>query len=258
MTTAFVDQRNYGAALSCPRPQNDAGIRLVCFPHSGGGPELYRPWADALAPDIEVWTVTLPGHGRRWREPFVADWQYLIAELARAISSNVPQPIALFGHSLGALLAYETAHLLTGPLQPIHLFVSARAHPAHTFRIEIPEDDGELLALVDDVYRGVPEPIKNNPELARNFVPALRADLELGANYVHRPNRMVPVPITALGGVDDATVAADDLAMWREYTSDGFTWRQFPGDHFYLRPSETGVLRTVRSRLARRSTGSMP
>ncbi len=227
-------------------------MRLVCFPHSGAGPELYRSWADALGPEIEVHTITLPGRGRRWREPFTVAWEPLLDEFAEAIGDRVRPPFSLFGHSLGALFAYEIAHRLTSAE---HLFVSARASPARTPRIAIPADDAELLELVDQLYDGVPGQIKDNPELARHFMPALRADMELGAHYTHRPDRIVRTPITALGGLDDATVDATDLAAWRPYTTAAFTWRQFPGGHFYPRQSETAVLRVIRRRLVPRTTG---
>ncbi|WP_280272607.1 thioesterase II family protein [Nocardia wallacei] len=255
MTTTFTDPGIASAALNRPRAQRDARMRLVCFPHSGAGPELFSAWADGLAPDIEVWTVTLPGRGRRWREPFAREWVPLVTALSDSISQQVPRPLALFGHSLGALLAYETAHRLAAHEPPEHLFVSARASPERTRRIPIPEDDGELLALVDHLYAGVPGQVRDSPELARHFAPALRADLELGARYPHRPGRTLPIPITALGGLDDATVGTDDLAAWRAYTSDTFTWRQFPGNHFYPRQSEAAVLRAIRRGLARRPTG---
>ncbi|WP_435590268.1 thioesterase II family protein [Nocardia sp. bgisy118] len=250
-STAAPLPTGHRGVLTCPRPQANPAIRLLCFAHSGGNPRMFQPWIDQLAPAIELWWVTLPGRGPRWREPHARQWEPLIADITEAVVAHVPRPVALFGHSLGALLAFDVALRLTeAELPPEHLFVSARAHPRRQFALELPEDDTGLLRLVDQVYRGVPEAILNTPELAEHFAPTLRADLMLGADYRYRGARTLSVPITALGGVDDPMTPTEELAAWQDCTTATTRWRQFPGGHFYLDESEAGVLRTIRRGLA--------
>ncbi|MFF0527174.1 thioesterase II family protein [Nocardia amikacinitolerans] len=249
-TTAPLPNGHRGV-LTCPRPQASPAIRLVCFAHSGGNPRMFQPWVDQLAPEIELWWVTLPGRGPRWREPHARAWEPLVADIAGAVVAHVPRPVALFGHSLGALLAFDVALRLTDAgLPPEHVFVSARAHPRRQFTLDLPEDDTEMLRLIDRVYRGVPEAILDSPELAEHFAPTLRADLMLGADYRYRGAGTLSVPITALGGVDDLMTPTEELAAWQDRTTATARWRQFPGGHFYLDESEAGVLRTIRRTLA--------
>ncbi|MFE7722361.1 thioesterase II family protein [Nocardia rhizosphaerihabitans] len=254
-TPALATPRaNHNGVLTCPRPQPGPAVRLVCFAHSGGNPRMYQNWVDKLAPEIELWWVTLPGRGQRWREHHADRWEPLIDDITAALVAHVPWPMALFGHSLGGLIAFDVARRLTEEqAPPNYLFVSARAHPRREFALDLPEDDIDLLRLVDTVYAGVPAQILESPELAKHFAPTLRADLALGADYRYRPGRLT-TPITALGGVDDPTTPAEELDAWRDCTTAATQWRQFPGGHFYLEQSEAGVLRTIRRNLLR-STG---
>ncbi|MFC4534995.1 thioesterase II family protein [Sphaerisporangium dianthi] len=233
-------------ALNCLGQQPAAALRLVCFPHSGGTPAMYRRWTAGLAPDVEVWGVTLPGRARRVNEPFAREWTPLVAELTEAVLSEVHGPVALFGHSLGGLLAFEVARAMTRAGEPpAHLFVSARAVPTAPHPLSLPDDDRELLDEVDRVYNGVPGIVRESPDMVRHFAPILRADLQLAISYVFRPGPPLSCPITALGGADDPTVSAAGLREWDGYTSGDFASRRFPGGHFYLDTAEREVLGTV-------------
>jgi surfactin synthase thioesterase subunit len=142
-------------------------MRLVTFAHAGGGPRTYTRWERELAPAIELWHVALPGRGRRRHEPFARDWDTLARDLATAVARDVPAPFALFGHSLGALVAFEVARLLTcAGTSPAHLVVSGRDAPDSASDLELPETDDDLLRYVDRAYGRVPDEVRASRDVA--------------------------------------------------------------------------------------------
>ncbi|RKS09662.1 medium-chain acyl-[acyl-carrier-protein] hydrolase [Nocardiopsis sp. Huas11] len=241
------------SAMRPALPLPGATLRLVCFPHSGGGPGVFHRWGSALAPDVEVWPVTLPGRAARTREPFARDWPSLVREMTAAVLDSGEGPVALFGHSLGAAVAFEVARALTRAGEPpVHLVVSARSAPrTQRARLDLPGDDEGLLRLVDRVYRGVPDAVHDSPELRAHFAPILRADLELSNSYAYEPGPALPCPVTALGGRADGTVTEERLRAWADHTRGGFESHLFPGGHFYLEDAEHLVLNTLWRRIVR-------
>jgi surfactin synthase thioesterase subunit len=225
-------------------------MRLVTFAHAGGGPQTFMPWDTKLAPDVELWHVTLPGRAARMREPFAREWGPLVDELSEAIARDVPGPVALFGHSLGALLAFEVArHLADSGQEPAHLIVSGRDAPDTAPALEVPETDDELLDLIDDNYGGVPDQVRASQEVLDYFLPMLRADLELARDYVLEPGATLTCPITAMTGDADPIASPDGLARWDSQTGAGCERHVLPGGHFYLADREPDVLSTISRRL---------
>lgn len=236
--------------ITCSAHQPAAVVQLACFPHAGGGAYAFRRWATSLAPDVELWSATLPGRAARVREPFAREWAPLIDELATAINDAFAAPFALFGHSLGATVAFEvTRELSRRGAHPAHLFVSARGAPDTTPSFTVPADDGDLLRDVSALYGGVPGVLHGSREVLEYFLPILRADIDLAAAYLYRPGPRLDVPITALSGETDETVSRAQLKGWRRQTSASFEWREFPGGHFYFEGRESGLLKMLMSRL---------
>jgi medium-chain acyl-[acyl-carrier-protein] hydrolase len=219
----------------------------VCFAHAGGGPATYRNWPAALAPRAEVWTVTLPGRAARVREPFARDWAPLVEEIAEVLAGQVTAPLVLFGHSLGALLAFEVARALTRKgAPPRQLVVSGRVAPTAAIVVpELPPDDRDLVELLDVHYGGVPDTVRALPELLAHFLPVVRADLELQRTYHYRPAAPLPCPISTWTGGSDPDALPERLRPWAFETAGRFAQRTFPGGHFYLRDRELSVLRAV-------------
>jgi medium-chain acyl-[acyl-carrier-protein] hydrolase len=238
--------------MECRRPRPQAQVRLVCFPHSGGGPTSFRDWEDAFGGRVEIWRALMPGRGQRSAEPLARDWGPLVAELAQGIAAAVPPPFAFFGHSLGAAVAFEVARALAADgLEPVHLLVSARAAPDIASALPVPPDDSDLLRRVEQVYGGVPEAIRSSPELLRYFMVIIRADLELSASYRFRPGPALRVPVTALGGDNDPAVPAADLARWAAHTDGSCQLHLLPGGHFYLDDNEEALVGIAQRALAR-------
>jgi medium-chain acyl-[acyl-carrier-protein] hydrolase len=239
------------AAVRCHAPQPAALVRLVCFAHAGSGPMTYRHWAGALAPDVELWQVNLPGRAGRANEPFARSWPPLVEELGNAILSDVPEPFALFGHSLGAALAFEVARALTrAGAPPAHLVVASRSAPDVRNVHEVPASDAELLHHVDRLYDGVPDAVRSSNEVLGYFLPILRADLELASAYAIGPGPLLRCPITALTGDGDPTVATQDFERWARQTAADCELHILPGGHFFLADHEATLLETIRGRLA--------
>ncbi|BCJ55998.1 thioesterase [Actinoplanes sp. NBRC 14428] len=207
--------------------------RLFVFPHAGAGASAYR--LSAFLPDtVEVCTVQLPGRENRFAEPALTSLDAAVDALAPLIAGRTELPYAFFGHSMGALIAFETARRLRGlgaPL-PVRLFLSgmrAPGRPDRRPRHALPDD--ELLATAD--FDGVDE------ELRELLLPVLRADLTLCETYAPRDEAPLPCPVTVLAGADDDSVDEADLAAWREHTSAGFELHLVPGaPHLYVRGAE--------------------
>jgi medium-chain acyl-[acyl-carrier-protein] hydrolase len=238
--------------LTCLTPNPAAVLRLLCFPHAGSGPAGFRGWAEALAPDIEVWTVILPGRPGRPGEPPAREWEPLARDLAASLQHTVAPPYALFGHSLGALLAFEVARQLfrRGGLPPTHLVVSARGAPDVHQRFEVPVSDDALLARVESRYGKMPSLIRDDRDVLTVFLPALRADLELADAYVFRPGTRLRCPITAISGEHDHTVTDEQARRWARHTSAVFTSYRLPAGHFYGAGQLNRVFEILRRRLA--------
>lgn len=232
---------------AAPRPR--ARLRLFCFPHAGGGASSYHAWGAQLAPDIELCAVRLPGREGRLAEPPPRSMQQLVALLSDGLAPSLDRGFALFGHSLGATVAFELARSLRRHARPtpVHLFVSGCAAPH--LRAAREAGTPALHALPDDVLiaglrqlGGVPSEIMAVPELLSVVLPTLRADLELDETYVHRAERPLDCPITAFGGLEDETVARDQLEAWRDQTRARFALHLLPGNHFFLHTGPGSIL----------------
>ncbi|MFP3942069.1 MAG: thioesterase II family protein [Thermoanaerobaculia bacterium] len=230
-----------------PRPE--AKLRLFCFPYAGGGASVYRTWFTELPSAVEVVGVQPPGRESRFREEPFRHLEPMAQAAAGALDGQLDRPFAFFGHSMGAILAFEvtrTLHRSAGQL-PLHLFVSGRPGPT------VENDDPPIHELPREEfleelrgYAGTPEEVLRNQELMDLLEPLLRADFSVSETYDYRPGgERVPVPITALGGTDDRDVPPDDLEPWRRETTGAFRAHVLEGGHFFLHERRGEVLRIV-------------
>lgn len=243
--------------FSIPIPKPAAPLRLFCFPYAGGGASAYFTWSRALREQpIEVLAVQPPGRENRLRDPICSDLDQLVASLADAIAPLTDRPYGFFGHSMGALVAFELARRLRarGAAMPSQLFVSgARAPqlPSEEEPLRGIDGDEALVIAVAERYGGIPPLVLQNAELRSVIVPALRADLIVTETYAYRDEPPLACPIAAYGGDADAMVKTDRLAQWREQTTGEFSCRLFEGDHFFLNAARDALLQDVTSRLRR-------
>lgn len=182
----------------------------------------------------------------------------LIDALEENLAGWLDLPFAFFGHSLGALIAFELSRRLCGSAAttPVCLFVSGCRAPRSAILTpgvyELPDE--EFLDHLSTRYQAIPQAVRQNKELTNLVLPTLRADFELLGTYVYRDDAPLSCPIVAYGGTEDDTVSADDLTSWADYTSAPFCRRIFPGEHFFLRTAEADVLEAVAERLTTTST----
>lgn len=237
-------------------PENP-GLRLVCFPHAGAGVSAFRSWPALVPADIEIWGVQLPGRENRFLEPPLKSMPPIIASVAVEMRQMSDMPVAFFGHSMGSLIAFETARLLrqSAGVQPMALLVSGNRPPhlqeqgvkTHT----LPDKDF-LLAL--ESMNGIPPEILNNPELLELLIPVLRADLSVCQTYLYAPAEPLACPIVAFGGRDDPQACPELLAEWGAHTTAGFRTQILPGGHFYLQTSESLFLEKLSAELRAAAT----
>lgn len=238
----------YRAEADLPR------LRLVCFPWAGGAASVFRPWLTALPAWIDVVPVQYPGRETRWGEPHPESLQALAASAIEALEALPPLPVALFGHSMGALVAFEAARVLVARarLPLAHLFVSGSAGP----EVRDPVFDAwtyegpALMKTLQDL-RGLPPEALAFPELLELLLPVVRGDLRLLGTYAHAPGAPLPCPVTALGGTDDPLVPVAALEGWGAYASSPLTVEVLEGDHFYFRADPQPLLARLGATLDR-------
>jgi medium-chain acyl-[acyl-carrier-protein] hydrolase len=240
-------------------PPATPDFRLVCFPHVGGSAWSFRKWSDELPSLIEVRALQMPGRDTRFAEPPILAFATLVDTVSAVVASTLDVPTAFFGHSVGALVAFEVARRLrrTLGISPIALFVSAHRAP-HLADPDL--KDIHLLpesALLEKLraLNGTPQAVLDDGEFLRLLIPTLRADFQLAASYRYLAgDGPLPCPIYAFGGVEDPRVSRSDLEAWRMHTAARFTVDMFPGDHFYLYAAQLDVVRKIHTQVATSST----
>ncbi|WP_327585112.1 alpha/beta fold hydrolase [Nonomuraea sp. NBC_00507] len=227
----------------CYAPRPLAGSRLFCFPHAGGSASFYRAWHRDLPPAVELRAVQYPGRADRRADPMVDDAGHLAKLIADAMAPLLDRPVALFGHSMGALIAYEVARELEARGRGVaHLFASGR-HAPHEHRASGTGSgtDDELIA--DLVRLGGMEPeLLADPVIRELTLPVVRNDYRVDETYLHRSGGVLSCPVTALLGEADPEVTIGQAARWSELTRAAFTLCVLGGDHFYLVPRRTEVI----------------
>jgi surfactin synthase thioesterase subunit len=234
--------------LACRSPKPDPRVRLLCFPYAGGNAVTYRPWDGLLPATVELHVAQLPGRMPRMAEAPLASIAALADQLAAAAKGlSATTPLALFGHSMGAVCAFEVARRLTAAGRPpAYLFVSARQAPQLPWRRPkihgLPERE-----FVDAIkaLSGTPPEVLADRELMGLVLPALRADFAAIESYVIAPGPKLPCNIGLFGGREDPHITVDDLLGWQEQTAGQALLELRPGGHFFIDKDPAPVVATV-------------
>ncbi|MCM2427006.1 thioesterase II family protein [Streptomyces sp. RKAG337] len=233
-------------------PVPDAQSRLFCFAHAGGSASFFFPLSRDLSPGVEVLSVQYPGRQDRRTEPNIPDMGELADRAAEALLPFADRPFALFGHSMGATLAYEVARRLQAAgARASALFVSGRRAPHRVV------DDGlHLLSdreLVDDILAldGTGSRMFGDPEMLEMVLPSIRSDYRAAETYRYVPGPLLDCPVHALTGFSDPRVEVQELHHWGEHTTGPFDLQVFSGGHFYLTANQPAITQAVSDGMAR-------
>ncbi|SPM30401.1 Surfactin synthase thioesterase subunit, partial [Mycobacterium terramassiliense] len=225
-----------------------APATLYIFPHAGGSATFYAPFAKAFSADIRRVAVQYPERRERGLTQLIS-----IPDLADKIftmmapSADADGAAAFFGHSMGGLVAFEVALRFQSAGHPIAaLFVSSCAAPGHIRHKELQGSDHDILSLVARVAGTTPELLAND-EFASRMMPTLQSVRTI-AGYTRPPEVTVSCPIHAFVGDNDVIVAQENMIAWSERTTDEFSIRVFPGDHFYLNNNLPALVRDIEGR----------
>jgi medium-chain acyl-[acyl-carrier-protein] hydrolase len=235
------------------RPRAGHRFRLICFAYAGGNAATFLPWQDQLDPAIEVCAVQLPGRGARLLEPAPTAFEPLVRSLAEEIARLPPMPFALFGHSLGGLLAFEVARqcALRQLPQPRHLIVSGCNAPqcrgASRQLHRLPDDQ-----LIEELraYNGTPAEVLANGDLMALMLPTIRADFALVDSYRYRPGLRLNLPVTVFAGTGDTHCQPEQVSAWERETAAPCRVDWFDGDHFFIHDQQAAVLAHIGQALA--------
>ena len=231
------------------RPPGTARTRLFCFPYAGGGAAVFRPWSQGLPLHIDVCAFQLPGRETRIREPPLSNLEEIVEAAEAAMRQQLDLPFAMFGHSMGSVIAFEVSRRIVaaGLPAPLHVWLSARRAPGHSD----PDpplrhlDDDAFVDALDRRYGGIPAVVRADRELMSLLLPGLRADIAALETHELRPEPRLACPLTVFGGSADPRAPVGQLDGWRVATMDRFRLRVFEGDHFYIVPRRAEVLTEI-------------
>ena len=213
---------------------------------------MYRSLGELLPSDVEVCPIELPGRATRAREQPFTHVPLLAVAIAQAMRPLLDRPYAIFGYSLGALLAFEVARLLRREQRPlpVHLFVAARHAPhvpsPHPTRYMWTDDE-----LIEELHTlgGTPKEVLENRDLLEFLLPYLRADFTLDDTYEHKQEAPLPCPLTAFGGLVDSGVPQASLEAWRTHTRGACRVYLYPGGHFFMHQTMPQIAEVISAAL---------
>ncbi len=220
----------------------DAEHALLCFPHSGGSASFFFPFSQRLSPGIDVWSVQYPGRQDRRSEANIPHLHELADRVAEAVAPRLNGHYALFGHSMGATLAYEVAlRLRSAGKHPEALFVSGRPAPHRNVDKGLHRLSDEEIA--DDIRAldGTGSEMFGDADVLNMFLPAIRSDYHAAETYAYTPGPPLNCPVRAFTGFSDPRVEVSELHHWGDHTEGPFGLDVFSGGHFYLVDSQEEI-----------------
>ncbi len=245
--TIAISRPSLNSRLFPITPAAGGDINLFCMPSAGGSAAMYSAWNEAAASWLDVYPVEYPGHGSRIRDPLVHDPRALGTEIADGLLSIDDKPFALFGHSMGTVVAWHVMREIQrrGEASRIRLVaLSGRPTPAHlpkrTPRHALPTS---LFLGEVERYNGLPKEIYEYPELLDLYLPILRNDFRLADETLGDPGPAVPIPVIAFSGADDPDIAPGGMEAWAAHSKRWLGHRVFPGHHFYL--NDKGITKEI-------------
>jgi medium-chain acyl-[acyl-carrier-protein] hydrolase len=235
-----------------PAPGGQGPARVYCLPHAGGSAGSYLPWTRSdKAPGVRFVPVELPGRGTRAGEPLPTSMDELADGVLSVLRTRPEQEkFLLFGHSMGAQVAYETTRRLAvaGRPLPHAVVVSGCRPPGAPPAVTLHEESDDRLLQGITELGGMPAELLEHRDMLGILLPVMRADLALLARYSQQARpAALPCPVVAFTGSEDQHVGLEWITGWRSTTADRFRHRVFPGDHFYLHGQADEVIADIAS-----------
>lgn len=231
----------------------NSALRLFCMPYAGGSSLTFRDWGQALPREVDVCAVQLPGRGARHFDPLFTRMEPLVRSLGEELLPFLDRPYALFGHSMGALIAFELWRFLrrAAARQPALLLVSGgRAPDVPEGKRDFELSDEDFVAMLRRLD-GTPAELLDNPEALQLLLPVLRADFEATQTYVYYDEPPFAGRIKAFGGVRDSATVREVILPWERHTTGSFSLSMLPGGHFFIEESRAELLAIVADELRR-------
>ena len=227
-------------------------IKLFCFPHLGGSASIYYQWKTMIHKNIEIIPIELAGRGERNKEPFCKNFKELLLDISIQITNNHLEKYAFFGHSMGALIAYEIMYQLLnqGFPPPIHIFFSGSNPPSHKSDIffkQLNEND-----LINELKKigGISETIFEYPELVEVILPIIQADYKVMNTYNFTSQiKKMKNDVTIILGENDSTIIYEEIAKWRLLTIGKCSIYFMKGEHFYINSNLKDLLKLIELKL---------
>lgn len=228
-------------------------LKLFCLPYAGGSANIYLKWKKILANHIELCPLELAGRGKRYEEPFYENIDAAVEDIYDSLKNQVTETeFALYGHSMGSILAFELSHKFYERLGvlPKHVFFSGHSAP------NIPRKDKKIYLLPDEEFKnellnlgGTPKELFKEEELLELFLPLLRADFNIIENYIYKDKKVkLNCNITVLNGKkDDLTL--NDTIEWRNHTNKDCKILMFDGGHFFINDNTEDIVRIINDTL---------
>ncbi|MDJ1175525.1 beta-ketoacyl synthase N-terminal-like domain-containing protein, partial [Roseofilum capinflatum] len=234
------------------QPKPDALVRLFCFHPWGSSASLFKDWSAELPSQIEVLPIQLPGRQQRMHEKALTDFTHLLQGLGEVFPPYFDKPFAFFGHSMGAIIAFELAHFLNQKhqIQPIHLFLGGAKPPSDMSYLDhlASLSEKEKLDYFTRVAE-IPETIYNEPSIFNELLKVFKADIQLIQSYQLSDKDPLSCPIYSLSGIDDPVVTESELSQWSSCTTDLFQMQRLPGKHMFFQQSQNSILGIIKEQL---------
>jgi medium-chain acyl-[acyl-carrier-protein] hydrolase len=226
----------------------DCAVRVFCLPYAGGSTSIYREWPQYVPDWMQVCPVELPGRGALFATAPATALIDLVGELSDALRAYEGQPFALFGHSMGALIAYEVARKLelAGTRSLVRLFVSGTRPPF------LPRNREPISHLPDFEFieklrklNGTPKEILDHEELMEFLLPMIRNDFRIVEKYGFDQGNLLNTPTVVFAGTEDDEVSIEDAQQWSKLTKSPIKLVKFPGDHFFIYPQTRNIIKEI-------------
>jgi pyochelin biosynthetic protein PchC len=221
---------------------------LLFVPYAGGSACSFPAVRAALADELDVMGVSYPGRTLAADGAWAGGFDEMVDCVVQSTRACGGREVALWGHSLGAIVAMEASHrLMAQGSRQIRCVIASASRPPHLFRVQLPDvvsDQDTMKAMVS--LGGMPSQIMVNPRRTARWLPMLKADLEAGRRYRFVARMPLPMPITVLSGCEDPLAPQDEMAEWGRHTSAAFDHHALKGGHFFVHGQERLTARLIR------------